>query len=174
MGKFIRIVFLILVLVYAGVRLFFYFNTVSGGEIAPEIKATLIDGRSFQLSSLKGDYVLLDFWGSWCGPCRGDAPKLVTLNNKYSNASFKDANKFHTVSIALEKRGEAWKKFATAAGFNWQYQIVEKHRAVMMSPFAQAYGVTDIPAKFLVLPNGTIHPAKTFQEMDSYLSGKVE
>ena len=133
----------------------------------------MIDGSDFQLSSLKGDYVLLDFWASWCGPCRKDAPKLVALNNKYSGASFKDAGKFHTVSIALEKRGKAWKKFAEKGGFNWPKQIVEKHAVVMMSPIAQAYGVGEIPSKFLILPDGTIHPSMTFPEIDAYLAGKV-
>lgn len=173
MGKIINIIILVGLLGYFGVKGYFWFNTIEGGEQAPEITAELIDGKAFKLSSFKGDYVLLDFWGSWCGPCRADAPKLVALNNKYSNAGFKDANKFHTVSIALEKRGEAWKKYADKAGFNWYHQIVEKHRAVMMSPIAQSYGVTDIPAKFLVLPDGTIHPAKSFKEMDAYLASKV-
>lgn len=172
MFKIIKSVLFILLLIYVGGRFWFYFNTISGGEKAPEISAQLIDGTDFQLSSLKGDYVLLDFWGSWCGPCRADAPKLVAMDNKYKNATSKSGDKFHTVSIALEKRGEAWKKFAEKASFNWPLQIVEKHAVVMMSPIAQAYGVSEIPAKFLILPDGTIHPARTFQEMDEFLRTK--
>ena len=99
---------------------------------------------------LKGKWILIDFWGSWCGPCRHDFPKLLEVHKKLKNKNFE------IVSIALEKRKEQGIKVSNQEGFNWKYQIIEEHRAVMLSPLAQKFGVTDIPAKFLVSPIGLI------------------
>lgn len=99
---------------------------------------------------------MIDFWGSWCGPCHRENPKLVNTYNQFKGAEFKSAEGFEVVSIALEKTDDSWKKSADRYGFSWKYQIVEKARFVMLSKLAQQYNVTDIPAKFLINPAGEI------------------
>ena len=99
----------------------------SDGEMAPDFKTTLVDGREFSLSDLKGNYVLLDFWGTWCGPCRVEFPKLKALHQKYHDAKFSDADNFHIVGIALEREGDL-KRMMSAVdklGLDWDYHIFD-------------------------------------------------
>jgi len=87
------------------------------GKMAPDFSSELIDGTPFQLSDLKGKYVLLDFWGSWCAPCRRDSPNLVKLHNEFNDATFNNAQGFEIVSVALEKDNRRWKKASIKDGF---------------------------------------------------------
>lgn len=132
-------------------------------DMAPEIEAELIDGTPFKLSDLRGSYVVLDFWGSWCGPCIRDIPKLVELHSKYGD-------KVHFVTIAFEKDDRRWKSVSEESGFVWKYQIVEKAKVLLASPISRDYGVTDIPAKFIVTPEGKLISGMDFNQMDAFLS----
>lgn len=133
------------------------------GEIAPDFEASLIDGTPFKLSELQGSYVLLDFWGSWCPPCLKESPELVALHKKHSE-------KLTIVSIALEKNQNTWKKAANKYGYTWKNQIVHQNRFVMLSDIARKYGVTEIPAKFLISPEGKLIGAYSFHQIDELLS----
>lgn len=128
-----------------------------------DFETKLVDGSDFILSKLRGGYVLLDFWGSWCVPCRIDNPKLVALHNKYPK-------KLTVVSIALEKKYEAAIHAAKADGFTWKNQIIEQHLIIRLSSIANAFGVTEIPTKFLIDPEGNIQSNLSFEEIDSLLS----
>jgi len=131
----------------------------------------LTDGTEFSLKDLRGKYVLLDFWGSWCPPCRRENPNLVKLYSEFNNQKFKDADGFEIVSVALEKNDKYWEKAATKDGFNWKYQIVEISKIVMLSSLAQKYGVKNIPAKFLIGPKGNIIGAnQSYDEIRSFLT----
>ncbi|WP_299214787.1 TlpA disulfide reductase family protein [uncultured Aquimarina sp.] len=133
------------------------------GDTAPDFEATLIDGTSFRLSNLKGAYVLLDFWGSWCAPCLKESPELVALHKKHSD-------KLTVVSIALEKDSKSWKKVVSKYGYTWKNQIVDQNRFVMLSEIARKYGVSEIPAKFLISPEGNLIGKYSFTQIDSLLS----
>ena len=63
-----------------------------------------------KLSDLKGDYVLLDFWGSWCGPCIGECPKVSTLYNHYHGKKFEGGGDFEVVGVAVETNEKRWQK----------------------------------------------------------------
>lgn len=126
------------------------------GEKAPEIEATLIDGTPFSLSGLEGKYVLLDFWGSWCAPCRKEIPALKTLYNDFHGKSFKNADDFEIVSIALEKSDRYTRQLIEQEGLIWPYHIIEESRIVMMSSLAQIYDVKELPTKFLINPEGQL------------------
>ncbi len=149
-------------------------NGASKGEIAPEISGQLIDGSEFNLSDLRGNYVLIDFWGSWCAPCRRENPKLVALYRKYNNQSFTDADGFEVVTIALEKNNRTWQNAAEKDGFNWEFQIVDEVKFVALSAYARFYGVTDLPSKFLINPNGELVGKVNFQTVEELLSSKLK
>ena len=145
------------------------------GTPAPVFNATLNDGTAFSLSDLKDHYVLLDFWGSWCGPCRKEAPHLVTMNEKYKGKNFSDAKGFEVVSVALERNDRSWQKAAKKLGFNWDYQVVQISKAVALAPIARQYGVTNIPSKFLIGPDGTLLATNpSFGQIDEILSQKIQ
>ena len=138
----------------------------SGQNKAPEIETQLIDGTPFKLSDLRGKYVLLDFWGSWCGPCIRDFPSLVALHDKYGDDVV-------FVSVALEKNDERWKEVSEKAGFSWKHQIVEDAKVVLASPIARDYGVLDIPSKFIITPDGKLISGMDFEQMDEYFEATL-
>ncbi len=150
-------------------------TAIEPGHKAPEIESTLIDGNKFQLSDLKGDYVLIDFWASWCPPCLKEAPQLVALHRRYQSIELPEGAAFHIVSIALEKNDRSWERTTKRLGIDWKYQIVDETRFVAMSSIASDYGVTDIPSKFLIDPEGnfvSIRPKVS--EVDAYLTSKLK
>jgi len=124
------------------------------GETAPQFTATLADGSEFALSNLKGKYVLLDFWGSWCAPCRRENPALVALYNKYSNKQYADASGFEIVSVAIETNEKNWSRAIKNDGLHWKNHIAQLDR--FKSPIAVQYGVREIPTKYLLGPEGNI------------------
>ena len=145
------------------------------GDIAPDFKTSLIDGSSFELSDLRGNYVLLDFWGSWCPPCRRDNPNLVELHNQFGDKSFQDADNFHIVTIALEKNDRAWKKASEKDGFTWKHQIVQESKLVLSAPLAIKYNVKDVPSKFLINPDGEVLGVnQSATEIARFLSSKLK
>jgi thiol-disulfide isomerase/thioredoxin len=124
------------------------------GEKAPEFTANLLDGSAFSLSELKGHYVLLDFWGSWCPPCRKENPEWAALYRQYEQAAFKDAAGFQIVSIGIEKDEARWRNAIEKDGLYWRYHVLDKAESLRFfdSPVAILYGVKQAPTIFLLNP----------------------
>lgn len=163
MKKALRFTFVIIILSIIGYFGYIKFSAADEGDPAPDFEATLIDGSSFKLSDLNGDYVLLDFWASWCPPCRREAPILVETHAKYGD-------QLKIVSVALEKTGKNGKLAAEKYGFTWKHQIIEETAFVMLSGIAQKYGVSEIPTKFLISPKGRIiKEIHELSELEKYL-----
>lgn len=129
---------------------------------APDFETRLIDGTPFKLSELKGQYIVIDFWASWCGPCIHEMPQLIALHNKYGD-------KVAFVTIALEKNDRTWRKVTERFGFSWKYQVVEEVPFVLSSSIARAFGVTEIPTKFIITPEGKLISGMDYQQMDEFL-----
>jgi peroxiredoxin len=117
------------------------------GKTAPDITMPDVNGNNFSLSSLKGKYVLVDFWASWCAPCRAENPNIVNVYNK-----FRDKN-FTILGVSLDDDKERWKKAIADDKLPWMQVSDLKN---WESPVARQYGFNAIPYNVLVDPSGTI------------------
>ena len=122
--------------------------TVETGAMAPEINLPAADGTIIALSSLRGKYVLLDFWASWCGPCRAENPNVVAVYNK-----FKDKN-FTVYSVSLDNNKDAWEAAIKDDNLAWRTHVSDMKG--WTSSAAVLYGVQSIPANFLIDPTGKV------------------
>lgn len=165
------VIFSVLTIIYI---IYSFSENVKIGEKAPEFTTQLVNGENYSLSNSKGNYVLLYFWGSWCGPCIRNAPELVAISDNYSSKLFDKDSKLEILSVALEKKDKKWKKVVNKFGFNWELQVVQFHQLVLNSPIANKYGVFEIPSKFLIDPNGNVVLSKTsFSEIEQYLEKRL-
>lgn len=148
---------------------------VEEGIKAPNIEGELINGQSFNLEQLQGSYVLVDFWGSWCPPCRVDNRKLVPLYHKYKDAKLTDKGGLEILSVAVEKNEKFVHRAIENDGLEWDNHIVQVSRFVLSSPLALAYSVTDLPAKFLIDPQGNLIASNpTMSEIDEILAERLK
>lgn len=120
----------------------------SGTRSAPEIALKNPSGQEMRLSSLRGKYVLIDFWASWCGPCRQESPNVVRLYNKYKDKGFT------VFSVSLDANADAWKAAIVKDGLNWPYHVSDLLE--WKSPMPQLYGFNSIPHTVLVNKEGKI------------------
>jgi thiol-disulfide isomerase/thioredoxin len=120
---------------------------VNEGAMAPEINLATPEGPTLALSSLRGKYVLIDFWASWCGPCRRENPNVVK-----TYAAYKDRG-FEIYGVSLDQNREAWLKAIETDKLVWKHVSDLQYWS---SAGAQAYQVNSIPQTFLVNREGRI------------------
>ena len=164
---------LVVVLLAYGVGRHFYFKPrYINGEAAPDFSTTTINGQPFALSDLRGHYVLVDFWGSWCAPCRKENPQLVDFYQKYQNATFQDAEGFEVVSVGIERSPQSWKNAIQRDGLNWPYHVMDENQDMRFfdAKIAGLFGIKEVPSKYLLNPTGEIIGVNlSFEQMDNLL-----
>jgi len=121
---------------------------VSIGKQAPDIDLKNPDGKTIKLSSLRGKVVLLDFWASWCGPCRMEMPNVVAAYHKYKDKGFT------VYSVSLDKDANAWKNAINQLGMVWENHVSDLKW--WQSDVVGLYGIQGIPMAFLLDRNGII------------------
>ena len=117
------------------------------GSMAPDFVQNDVSGKPVKLSDFKGKYVLIDFWASWCAPCRQENPNVVKAYNQY-----KDKN-FIIIGVSLDNSKEPWLKAIEKDGLTWTHVSDLK---AFDNQVVKQYNVTSVPTNFLVGPDGKI------------------
>lgn len=117
------------------------------GSTMPDFTSTDADGHLLSLSQFRGNYVLIDFWASWCVPCRQSNPALVKLYNRFKSKNLV------IVGVSLDRKKEAWLSAIKADGLAW-YQVSDLQ--YWDNQVAKLYGIQAIPQSFLVDPAGKL------------------
>ena len=118
------------------------------GTPAPEITMNTPDDKPLALSSLRGKIVLVDFWASWCGPCRAENPNVVKAYNKYKSKGFE------IFSVSLDKDKDKWMAAIQKDGLTWSSHVCDFK--YWQSPVVQLYNFQGIPYNVLLDKNGNI------------------
>lgn len=123
-------------------------DPMAPGKLAPDFEEKKADGTTMKLSDLRGKVVLLDFWASWCGPCRRENPNVVAQYNKYKDDGFT------VMSVSLDKSKEAWLAAIEKDGLVWPNHVSDLQQ--WSSRVGALYGVRSIPFTVLIDQEGKI------------------
>ena len=124
------------------------------GNTAPELNYNDPNGKSITLSSLKGQVVLIDFWASWCGPCRRENPNVVRVYEQFKDKKFQNGKGFNIYGVSLDNNKVRWEKAIVSDRLNWESHVSDLKG--WSSAAAKTYKVGSIPSNFLIDGDGVI------------------
>lgn len=133
------------------------------GTDAPGITLKTADGKTFSLSSMRGKYVVLDFWASWCPDCRKDAPNIIAMYDRFHEKGVE------FVGVSFDKDATAWKNCVEKLGI--KYTQASDLKGMRESDVAKAYGIKWIPSVYIIDPQGKVALATVMSDkLDAYLT----
>ncbi|MBK6859901.1 MAG: TlpA family protein disulfide reductase [Saprospiraceae bacterium] len=152
---------------------YFFFNTMLVlGQQAPNFEVENLRKNKINLDSFKGQYVLIDFWGSWCAPCRQENKILTMMYAHYRDQKFKKAEGIQFLSIAFDQDPAAALKAIENDGLIWPHHVIEPN--MFESQLAKIYKIKSIPAKYLIGPDQIIMLADpSIRELDDFLAFQI-
>lgn len=124
------------------------------GNILPDLTLNDPEGNPLSISDLRGNIVFVDFWASWCRPCRKENSIVLETYKKYSEQDFKHAEGFKVMSISLDKTKEDWVNAIEEDGLIWEEHVSDLKG--WRSPVAKKFNVRAIPMNYLINQDGVI------------------
>ncbi len=125
-------------------------SALATGAPPPDFTVTDMTGAEVTLSKLKGSVVLLDFWATWCPPCRDEVPRLISIQERFGS------RKFVLISVSLDRDPQAARRFVAEKRMEWVH-VVDSQAA---RELAEKYGVRYIPSTFVIDRQGKLAAAQ--------------
>ncbi|MCH2022200.1 MAG: TlpA family protein disulfide reductase [Saprospiraceae bacterium] len=148
---------LLIPLVFVVIWLSFKWYRMPGqsiGSIAPDFVAYMPNGDSLRLSDYRNQLVFLDFWGSWCGPCREYNKGLARVFEEFKNSNFSYEKQFSVISVGIETDRSNWLLAIENDNLDWEEHVSDLNR--LYDHVALLYGIKEIPNNFLIDGDGKI------------------
>ncbi len=137
-------------LVFFLARKMYFSPGVVAEEMAPDFTAVRADGQAFSLADLRGNFVYLEFWGSWCAPCRTESASVNFLAEQFPDLTM--------VSVAIERDSAAWQRAIGQLQKNWEHHVMDKTDSFkfLSGTISDIYGINKVPTHFLIDPEGRV------------------